>query len=68
MIQVELPLVQCRRCGHKWNPRSEFVYVCPNKKCHNTGDIFRVLRGKRVKKNVKVKEKIIYENRLDFLD
>jgi len=30
---VKIPTLTCRRCGHRWVPRTPTVYVCP--KCHS---------------------------------
>jgi Zn finger protein HypA/HybF involved in hydrogenase expression len=29
IISMELPKLQCKRCGHEWIPRKKEVRICP---------------------------------------
>ena len=33
----EIPVVEltCKKCGHTWKPRSNYVYRCANPKCQS---------------------------------
>ena len=34
--RIELPVLECKRCGHKWTPRSSFLpHNCANPKCNS---------------------------------
>jgi hypothetical protein len=33
MQNINIPQLECKRCFHKWVPRSSDVSVCPN--CHS---------------------------------
>jgi Zn finger protein HypA/HybF involved in hydrogenase expression len=35
MAEIRLTTLECKRCGHKWNPRKQDIKVCPNPKCHS---------------------------------
>lgn len=36
VTQIELPELECKRCGHKWTPRSpKLPKVCANSKCNS---------------------------------
>jgi len=35
MKTINLPELECKRCGHKWTPRKETVKICPNCKSEN---------------------------------
>jgi Zn finger protein HypA/HybF involved in hydrogenase expression len=28
-MNINLPKLQCRRCGHEWTPRQTDVRICP---------------------------------------
>ena len=30
MVKIDIPKLECKRCGHKWWPRKEDVRQCPN--------------------------------------
>jgi len=29
MVKIKLPVLECKRCGHKWTPKKEDVRQCP---------------------------------------
>ena len=34
-MEVELPILVCKKCGHQWTARTDDVRICPNPKCHS---------------------------------
>ena len=30
---IDIPILKCNQCGHKWTPRTEDPRICP--KCHS---------------------------------
>lgn len=37
LLGMELPTLECKRCGHKWHPRrDQLPAVCPNLKCKSS--------------------------------
>ncbi len=28
-MQIEIQQLECKRCGHKWNPRKSEIRICP---------------------------------------
>ena len=30
MTKINIPKLECKRCGHRWWPRKDDVTICPN--------------------------------------
>lgn len=43
MLEIRMPKILCKNCGHLWAPRSKKVYTCP--KCHSCCHLKAVKEG-----------------------
>ena len=45
MENISIQELECKRCLHKWHPRKEKVYVCPNCKSPRWSNPEGIIRG-----------------------